>query len=469
MPLTSPLPLHLHPLPPAPPSTKIRLALLGTALADALGGPAEFHERFSFDFLSEMRPNETFRLPKGVWTDDTSGALALGRAIAGASLSGSGGRKDKEEGEEEEGREDAAQLDAYYRWWQDGVLSATGECFDIGGTTHAALGVYHQQLRVLGVLSAPPTSTATNVVKQLDDKTKRRQAAALALPRIARDLRGAVFGGNGSLMRVLPVGLAHWGAGPDVVGAKARRSSKVTHPNEVCVEACAVWAMAVASVVRAAAAGAKAGAGTGTMTKLDVLHHFAGFAYETGVLRGALAAEVALPAEAVGDPQAMEAHYVVHHPILRLVAQTVASSPSSPSSPTPSLDDTDLETRILALLPMAATLPSSGYVVHTIVAALYAFLATSTFEHGALLTANMGDDADTVGAVYGGLAGVWYAVDEPEGAATATQAGGGAGQEPEGGGFWSQRVRRWRDELVRRDVIEEVAGEVVGFARRWEV
>ncbi|KAJ7749980.1 ADP-ribosylation/Crystallin J1 [Mycena metata] len=457
-----PLPLYLHPLPPAAPSTKIRLALLGTALADALGGPAEFHARFSFDFLSEMRPNETFELLKGVWTDDTSGALALGRAIAAGGRASGGGSGGKEEEDEDEG--DAAQLDAYYRWWQDGVLSATGECFDIGGTTQGALSIYHQQLRALGVLSP---LTTTDAAKQLDDKKNRREAAALALPRIARDLRDAVFGGNGSLMRVLPVGLAHWGAAPEVVGAKARRSSAVTHPNEVCREACAVWAGAVASVVRAAAAGT-------TMTKLDVLHHFAGFAYETGVLRAALAAEVALPAGAVGDPQAMEAHYVVHHPILRLVAQTVASSPS-PSSPSysPSSLDSDpdsetaaLETRILALLPTAATLPSSGYVMHTIVAALYAFLATSTFEHGALLTANMGDDADTVGAVYGGLAGVWYAVDEPEGAATA---GGGATQEPEGGSFWSERVRRWRDELVRRDVIEEVAGEVVGFARRWEV
>ncbi|KAJ7749402.1 hypothetical protein B0H16DRAFT_1551354, partial [Mycena metata] len=59
----------------------------------------------------------------------------------------------------------------------------------------------------------------------------------------------------------------------------------------------------------------------------------------------------------------------------------------------------------------------------------------------------MGDDADTVGAVYGGLAGVWYAADEP---------GGDAAQEPGSGsghGVWSERVRRWRDELVRRDVI----------------
>ncbi|KAJ7037676.1 ADP-ribosylation/Crystallin J1 [Mycena alexandri] len=414
------LPLHAHILPPAPPSTKIRLALLATALADALGGPAEFHARFSFDFISEMLPNETFRLPKGVWTDDTSGALALGRAIAAGSRAGAAAA-----GGGESGKEDAAQLDAYYRWWQDGVLSATGQCFDIGNTTQRALSIYRQALR--------------------------RQAAAVALPRIAHDLRGAVFGGNGSLMRVLPVGLAYWGAEPSVVGKKARRSSAVTHPNEVCREACEVWARGVAQVVRAAA-------GVKEMTKLDVLHHFAAFPYETGVLRKALAAEVPLPAAAAHDSQAMETHYAAHHPILRLVSQTVVGG-SSASDLETSDSQTSLETRILALLPMDATLPSSGYVVHTIVAALYAFLVTSSFEDGASLTANMGDDADTVGAVYGGLAGVWYAVDGHEGDAT---------QDPSAGGFWSPRVRRWRDDLVCRDVIEEVAGEVVGFARQWE-
>ena len=51
---------------------------------------------------------------------------------------------------------------------------------------------------------------------------------------------------------------------------------------------------------------------------------------------------------------------------------------------------------------------SSGYVVHTLEAALWAFFTTSTFKEGALKVVNLGDDADTVGAVYGGLAGAWY-------------------------------------------------------------
>ena len=54
---------------------------------------------------------------------------------------------------------------------------------------------------------------------------------------------------------------------------------------------------------------------------------------------------------------------------------------------------------------------SSGYVVHTLEAALWAFFTTSTFKEGALKVVNLGNDADTVGAVYGGLAGAWYGFD----------------------------------------------------------
>lgn len=56
-------------------------------------------------------------------------------------------------------------------------------------------------------------------------------------------------------------------------------------------------------------------------------------------------------------------------------------------------------------LPSADALPSTGDVFSTRIAALYAFFAAGTFEEGALLCVNMSDDADTVGAVYGGLAG----------------------------------------------------------------
>lgn len=51
---------------------------------------------------------------------------------------------------------------------------------------------------------------------------------------------------------------------------------------------------------------------------------------------------------------------------------------------------------------------SSGYVVHSLEAALWSFYTTSSFEEGALRVANLGDDADTVAAIYGQIAGVFY-------------------------------------------------------------
>lgn len=50
----------------------------------------------------------------------------------------------------------------------------------------------------------------------------------------------------------------------------------------------------------------------------------------------------------------------------------------------------------------------SGYVVRSLEAALWAFARSDDFSEGALLAVNLGDDADTTGAVYGQLAGAFY-------------------------------------------------------------
>ena len=53
---------------------------------------------------------------------------------------------------------------------------------------------------------------------------------------------------------------------------------------------------------------------------------------------------------------------------------------------------------------------ATGYVVHTLEAALWAFHHSGDFRDGALLAVNLGDDADTTGAVYGQIAGAYYGV-----------------------------------------------------------
>ena len=50
----------------------------------------------------------------------------------------------------------------------------------------------------------------------------------------------------------------------------------------------------------------------------------------------------------------------------------------------------------------------TGYVVDSLEAALWAFHATDNFRDGCLMAVNLGDDADTTGAVYGQIAGAYY-------------------------------------------------------------
>ena len=53
----------------------------------------------------------------------------------------------------------------------------------------------------------------------------------------------------------------------------------------------------------------------------------------------------------------------------------------------------------------------SGYVVESLEAALWAFHRSDTFRDGCLLAVNLGDDADTTGAIYGQIAGAYYGIE----------------------------------------------------------
>ncbi|NWN33755.1 hypothetical protein GY663_31750, partial [Klebsiella michiganensis] len=71
---------------------------------------------------------------------------------------------------------------------------------------------------------------------------------------------------------------------------------------------------------------------------------------------------------------------------------------------------------------------SSGYVVDSLEAALWCVGETGSFEAAVLLAANLGDDADTVAAITGQLAGALY----------------GASAIP---GHWRDRLA-WHDEIA---------------------
>jgi len=53
----------------------------------------------------------------------------------------------------------------------------------------------------------------------------------------------------------------------------------------------------------------------------------------------------------------------------------------------------------------------SGFVIDSLHAALWAFRTSSSFEEAVLKAVNLGDDADTTGAVCGQLAGAYWGYD----------------------------------------------------------
>jgi ADP-ribosylglycohydrolase len=83
-----------------------------------------------------------------------------------------------------------------------------------------------------------------------------------------------------------------------------------------------------------------------------------------------------------------------------------------------------------------AEIKSSGYVVHTLEAALWCLLTHDTYAATVLAAVNLGDDTDTTGAVAGGLAGLAYG----EAAIPA----------------------EWLAVLARRSDIEDLAARLVG-------
>lgn len=51
---------------------------------------------------------------------------------------------------------------------------------------------------------------------------------------------------------------------------------------------------------------------------------------------------------------------------------------------------------------------STGYVIYSLESALWCFYNSSTFEEGLIKAVNLGNDTDTIGAIYGQLAGAYY-------------------------------------------------------------
>lgn len=68
----------------------------------------------------------------------------------------------------------------------------------------------------------------------------------------------------------------------------------------------------------------------------------------------------------------------------------------------------------LILIP-EKEIKSTGYVVDTLVAAIWSLMNTDNYKDALLTAVNLGEDTDTVGAVTGGLAGLYYGIGDKVG------------------------------------------------------
>ena len=175
--------------------------ITGSLVGDALGVPVEFASRTDRDNdpVTSMRGFGTWNQPAGTWSDD--GALLLCTAESLIN--------------EAPNEEHTGQL--YVRWLRDGHWAVSGNVFDVGGATRAALE---------RVARGAPAATAGGV--------------------------GEGDNGNGSLMRILPVALRFADAGPEIVASLAMRWSAITHRHPRSQLACAYRSLLVLQLMHGA-------------------------------------------------------------------------------------------------------------------------------------------------------------------------------------------------------------------------
>ncbi len=297
-------------------------AMLGLACGDALGVALEFQSPGSFEPITDMIGGGVFNCQPGQWSDDTSMALCLAESLI-----------------EKRGFDAADQMRRYLRWYREGHLSSTGNCFDIGNTVSAALQRFEQ--------SGEPFSGSSE-------------------PRTA---------GNGSLMRLAPIPLA-FARDPRRAMELAAEMSRTTHAAPEAVDACR---------------------------------------YFTGLIIGALRGE---SRETLLQPRYTPVEGIWQERPLSPRIDEVARGSFKQKQP--------------------PDIRGTGYVVHSLEAALWAFCNSGSFEEGALMAVNLGNDADTTGAIYGQLAGAYYGVEGiPE---------------------------RWREKLFQREMIGRMADGLLGVA-----
>jgi ADP-ribosylglycohydrolase len=222
-------------------------------------------------------------------TDDSELALMLARSIV---------RSD---------HYDADEATRAYAYWISSIP------FDVGGTTRQALGAI-----------------------QSDHDYPAEQAR-----RAANEGSQA----NGSLMRISPLAIWGWRVPPDDLARLAAEDSRLTHPNHVCLDAVAVFCIAVATAIR-----------DGTSARET---------YDTAVAW----------AEAHAGEEVVRALHAA----------------AEPGESQPAIDERN-----------------TGWVIHALRNAFHQLLYAPSLEEGVVRTVGLGGDTDTNACISGALLGAVY-------------------------------------------------------------
>lgn len=116
----------------------------------------------------------------------------------------------------------AMAIQYFLEWWKYGRFSTTDEAWDVGVSTSRALKLW--QKRGLGGIEETGQMISDSLMKEK-------------------------FSGNGSLMRIAPVGVAMFFE-PGAAAHIAKVQSQVTHAALACVEACQAYTDLICGAMR---------------------------------------------------------------------------------------------------------------------------------------------------------------------------------------------------------------------------
>ncbi len=272
--------------------------LWGAVVGDVLGVPVEFTSRGKLQCnpVTGMRGFGTHHQPPGTWSDDGSLLLCTVESLLKSEF-------------------DLLDMgQRFVRWYREGYWTPWGKVFDIGITTQRAVGRLER--------GVDPEQAGDS-----DEKSN----------------------GNGSLMRILPVGLRFADASVDSLLGYAHRASSLTHRHPRSQIACGFYCLMVAGLLRG----------------LSPLEAYAR-SVDTGL-------------KVYAKPQ----YLAEMAPFRKFVSGRIHELPE-------------------------ADMGSGGYVIDTLEASVWCLLNATSFEEAVLKAVNLGEDTDTTGCVTGGLAGVCW-------------------------------------------------------------